>query len=70
MSADADRNVVRAAALLLLDASLRLIEDDPHDWSERPCPTCRPISAMVGRPFGCYSYALRKQAERQKPPDP
>ncbi len=31
----------------------RLIEADPHQWSTRPCPTCRTITAVLGRPFGC-----------------
>ncbi len=35
------------------DAAFRLIEEDPHQWSSRPCQTCRAISNLIGRPFGC-----------------
>jgi len=54
----------RVAALeaLLPSAVLDLIQGDPHQWSNRPCPTCQPISKMIGRPFGCYRF----QAEQAK----
>lgn len=42
-----------------LDEVLRLIEQDPHGWSKRPCETCRQISAIGGRPFGCVKKAAR-----------
>ena len=28
----------------------RLIDADPHQWSERPCQTCTAVSALVTRP--------------------
>ncbi len=34
-----------------------LWEHDPHQWSTRPCPTCREITAIIGRKFGCYAVA-------------
>lgn len=34
----------------------RLIEADPHQWSKRPCPTCRAVSALLGRNFGCDNH--------------
>jgi hypothetical protein len=37
----------------------RLIEADPHQWSSRPCQTCRAISATLGRPFGCSARESR-----------
>lgn len=40
-------------AATLVAAVLRLIESDPHQWSERPCQTCTAISAIAGRQFGC-----------------
>ncbi len=48
----------RIAALedILPAAVLDLIQGDPHQWSNRPCPTCRPITKMIGRPFGCYRF--------------
>lgn len=36
----------------------RLIESDPHQWSTRPCQTCHQITAILGRPFGCYKRPL------------
>jgi hypothetical protein len=38
---------------------LGALQADPHQWSNRPCPTCRAISGLVGRKFGCYLYAER-----------
>lgn len=32
----------------------RLVEGDPHQWSTRPCATCKAISSLLDRPFGCY----------------
>lgn len=29
---------------------------DPHQWSLRPCPTCREASEVIGYPVGCYRY--------------
>lgn len=37
------------------EAMLRLIESDPHLWSKRPCQTCRAVSALAGRSFGCVA---------------
>lgn len=34
-----------------------LIEADPHQWSKRPCVTCRIISSIVGYKFGCMTLA-------------
>lgn len=36
----------------------RLIEGDMHSFSTRPCQTCRSITELVGRPFGCSKKAL------------
>lgn len=47
--------VLDAATRRLVDAALRLIEDDPHSFGTRPCQTCTAVSALVGRPFGCSS---------------
>lgn len=41
----------------LLEPILRLVEMDPHGWSNRPCQTCAAISALAGRPFGCVAKA-------------
>lgn len=40
----------------MVDAILRLIQNDPHGWSSRPCQTCQTITGLVGKSFGCYFY--------------
>lgn len=64
--------LIKAAARVLMDSVLQLIQDDPHMWSDRPCPTCRTISSIVEHKFGCYTYAdsralARERAARSKP---
>lgn len=48
----------------ILDAVLSLLQDDPHQWSTRPCPTCRTITGIVRRPFGCSLVAARRDDKR------
>ena len=43
-----------------LDRVLSLIQIDPHQWSHRPCDTCRQIAQIIGKPFGCLK-ALRNE---------
>lgn len=38
-----------------VDTAFKLIENDPHSWSARPCQTCTAVSTIIGRPFGCSS---------------
>ena len=45
--------IVGAAMKRLVLAVTDLIQADPHQWSTRPCPTCRAVSAIIGRDFGC-----------------
>ena len=40
-----------------VDIILDLFDRDPHQWSTRPCQTCKAISALVGKPFGCVRKA-------------
>ena len=40
-----------------LRAALASLEVDNHYWSTRPCQTCREISEVLGRPYGCYVKA-------------
>ncbi len=63
-----DNHERRIAALeaLLPSAVLDLIHGDPHQWSDRPCPTCGSISKMIGRPFGCYWYQQRLRATKPR----
>lgn len=39
----------------------RLVEADPHQFSTRPCPTCRPVSQLLGRAFGCDAKRARAE---------
>jgi hypothetical protein len=55
-----EKQIVQAAASVLIDAALRLLQEDPHRWSDRPCPTCRSVSEIAGKPFGCVLYSLQK----------
>ena len=49
----ADAIVKKLGPSPLLDEALRALEADPHNWSSRPCPTCRAVSRALNRPFGC-----------------
>lgn len=51
-----------AAARELLNAALDVLQVDGHQWSNRPCQTCRAVSAIAKRPFGCE--LIRKQSGR------
>lgn len=51
------KEIMRAAARLLVEAVTDLIQADPHQWSKRPCQTCAAISTILGKPFGCLTYA-------------
>jgi len=35
---------------------LMVLSVDMHQRSTRPCPTCKPISSLLGVPFGCDAY--------------
>ena len=41
-------------------AALRALSSDMHQRSDRPCPTCRPITLLLGEPFGCYAYQAKR----------
>lgn len=44
---------VTATVTQIADAVARLIEADSHQFSTRPCQTCRAVSSLLARPFGC-----------------
>lgn len=54
----------RIAALVIVEAALLVIEGDPHQFSKRPCESCRAVSLLVGRLFGC------SRINGSKPPSP
>ena len=39
---------------------LDLLQADPHQWSTRPCSTCKKITSLSKRNFGCDLYRERK----------
>lgn len=43
-------------------AAFELLYADPHQWSTRPCGTCRAITAMVGKKFGCDRFREEKKS--------
>ena len=45
-----------------INAILNLLQDDPHQWSTRPCPTCKKITKLVGRYFGCDLHKDKKHS--------
>jgi len=56
----ADQEVLQLAIDRLMIAVTQLIYDDPHGWSNRPCPTCKAVSGITGKPFGCYLYQQKR----------
>jgi len=42
---------------------LDLIQGDPHAWSTRPCQTCKAVSLIIGRPFGCILFKAIKDKQ-------
>ncbi len=59
--ADPDAAAIRAAASVIVEAVLRLLDNDPHNWSARPCQTCKAVTSLVGRPFGCTRITEEKE---------
>ena len=53
--------VIRAAAQVLMDAVLRALDDDQHEFGSRGCATCRFVSQMAGWDFGCVRRYKRAQ---------
>jgi hypothetical protein len=56
--------VTKVAMAMVVQPILRVLQGDPHYWSERPCGTCRTITSLAGEPFGCELYAIQKKQRR------
>jgi hypothetical protein len=54
-----NEEIIKAAVNIIVESILNLIQDDPHLWSTRPCSTCRTISSIIGKPFGCSLKAIQ-----------
>ncbi len=48
--------MIKACANVLIDTIVNIIYTDSHQWSKRPCETCKAITAILGKPFGCNRY--------------
>ena len=51
-----EEDIIRAAVIVLMGPVIDLIQNDPHQWSTRPCSTCQAITSIIGKPFGCIRY--------------
>ncbi len=59
---DAEMNqAVRVSVGIIMDSVVEIIALDGHQWSDRPCQTCRAVTGLIGRPFGCYWYQAKKK---------
>ena len=67
-AAEAEATAKREAALrgkedallrALAEAVASVVECDPHQWSARPCQSCRVVSGLLGRSFGCEKKGQR-----------
>jgi len=55
-----NRFELRTAELLA-----RLVEGDPHTHGTQwPCSSCRTISNLLNRPFGCIKKRAKERAKR------
>lgn len=53
-----DLSCAENAALRERVRQIRLrLDMDPHQWSKRPCETCRQITKAIGADFGCVGYS-------------
>jgi hypothetical protein len=57
---------IRALEQVLPSAVLDAIYADPHQWSDRPCATCRSVSQLTGRPFGCERFQIERRKAWQQ----
>jgi hypothetical protein len=50
--------VVGRFELRIAELLARLVEADPHVHGPRPCASCKTISGLLDRPFGCQKRRL------------
>ncbi len=53
--------LIKACTGIIVDVIADVLYADLHSWSKRPCKTCRIITSIIGKPFGCIRY--RKERE-------
>ena len=44
-----------------IDAINDLLFEDSHQFSKRPCETCRKITEIIGKDFGCVRLAKQSR---------
>lgn len=49
--------VHRDGRIIDLERALGELEQNPHQFSKRPCSTCRNVSYALRRPYGCSALA-------------
>ena len=54
---EASNQILTAAVNRVTRAALEMLGSDRHEFSTRPCPTCRAISELLGSPWGCSEMA-------------
>jgi len=52
-----EEQIIKAVVNVLIEPVLSLLQNDPHQWGNRPCPTCKSITSIIGKPFGCILKA-------------
>ena len=57
------KQMVRVQVDIIMDAVVETIGIDGHQWSDRPCQTCKAVSGLINRPFGCYWYQAKRLEE-------
>ena len=64
-----EEKIIKAAVNIIIEPILALLQNDPHQWSTRPCSTCSSITAIIGKPFGCILKANQsvKKEKKYKP---
>ena len=66
MTDSTTEEVVEVFGRLIAKATLGLFVVDQHRWSDRPCQTCKQITTLLGEPWGCYKYQLRKSTDEDR----
>lgn len=63
---DAKSEAIKDAAQIIARVALDLIDKDGHVFGSRPCSTCRTITNLINKEFGCVRYA---SARKNKAPE-
>ncbi len=53
--------LLSVAAKKIYLTAFDLIQSDPHQWSNRGCQTCKTITTLIGKRFGCILYQAQNK---------